>query len=130
MLEKEYFIKLYIGQKYNDLKITRHLTLYSKMMKITITGNALVTILLIINVIGLYTINLILPNVTVQYFESALINESHKNILYYIHPFIISKALSWFWVRYKSALTGSFINKGILNEHLIKGAKEFLIQKN
>jgi hypothetical protein len=83
------------------------------MIKIITTGLVAGAILLIVSLIGLYLINLMAPSVAAQYVDTAFIIEPHKNILYYTHPFIISMALSWFWVRYKSALTGTFINKGI-----------------
>jgi hypothetical protein len=34
-------------------------------------------------------------------------------VLYCIHPFVISLALSWFWDRFKGVLKGSFITRGI-----------------
>lgn len=34
-------------------------------------------------------------------------------MIYYVHPFIVSIALSFFWNRFKGALTGSFIAKGL-----------------
>ena len=83
------------------------------MKKIITTGFIAGAVLLIVNLIGFYTVNLILPIITVQYLDSAFTIESHRNILYYAHPFIISYALSWFWVRYKNNLTGTFINRGV-----------------
>lgn len=83
------------------------------MKKIITTGLIAGAVLLIVSLIGFYTVNLILPIITVQYLDSAFTIEPHKNIIYYAHPFIISLALSWFWVRFKSSLTGTFLNKGI-----------------
>ena len=34
-------------------------------------------------------------------------------MFYYLHPFVISFALSWFWSRFKGVLTGGFFTRGI-----------------
>jgi len=83
------------------------------MGKIIITGLVAGAVLLLISVIGLYTITLIFPEATLQYVDSAFDTESHKRIVYYLHPFVISLALSWFWVRFRSVLRGTFFTRGI-----------------
>jgi len=49
----------------------------------------------------------------VQYFDPAFANESGRYMLYFLHPFVIGLALSWFWSRFKGVLKGSFITRGI-----------------
>lgn len=36
-----------------------------------------------------------------------------RALLYYIHPFILSFALAWFWIRFKSLFKGNFIMRGL-----------------
>jgi len=83
------------------------------MKKIFISGLVAGFVLLVLSVLGLYLTIWFLPDLAVQYFDPAFSTESDKIILYYIHPFVISMALSWFWSRFKGILTGSFLGRGI-----------------
>ena len=83
------------------------------MKKVLIAGLAAGVILLILSVLGLYTTIWFFPGLAAQYFDPAFNTGDSRVMLYYIHPFIISMALSWFWNRFKGALTGSFITRGI-----------------
>src|SRR3984885_14846916 len=83
------------------------------MKKIIIPGLIVGAIFLALSISGLYLTSYFFPNVAMQYFDPAFDAESDRILFYYIHPFIISLALSWFWSRFKAALTGSFITKGI-----------------
>ncbi len=83
------------------------------MKKIITAGLVVGAIFLILSVAGLYFASYLFPNISMQYFDPAFDAESNRVIFYYLHPFIISLALSWFWSRFKGALTGSFITKGI-----------------
>lgn len=83
------------------------------MKKIILSGLAAGVVLLILSVISLYITIWILPDIAMQYFSSAFNDQSRRIMIYFIHPFIISMALSWFWNRFKGALTGSFLTRGI-----------------
>ncbi len=83
------------------------------MKKIISSGLAAGIVLLILSIIGLYTTILFFPKLSEQYFNPAFDKRSSKYMIYYMHPFIISMALSWFWQRFKGVLTGSFITRGI-----------------
>jgi hypothetical protein len=83
------------------------------MKKIIISGLVAGVVLLILSVTGLYITSYIFPNIAMQYFDPAFDAESGRIMFYYIHPFIISLALSWFWSRFKDVLKGSFITRGI-----------------
>ena len=48
-----------------------------------------------------------------MYFDPAFDSEPGRNRLYYLHPFVLSLTLSWFWSRFKGVLTGSFLTRGI-----------------
>ncbi len=83
------------------------------MKKIIIAGFVAGALLLALSVLGLYATIWFFPGLAVQYFDPAFSVDSDKVILYYVHPFVISMALSWFWNRFKGVLTGSFITRGI-----------------
>jgi hypothetical protein len=83
------------------------------MKKIMISGLAAGVVLLVFSVLGLYMTIWFFPGLAAQYFDPAFDTDSDKVMLYYIHPFIISMALSWFWARFKGVLTGSFLTRGI-----------------
>jgi len=83
------------------------------MKKIVIGGLVAGGILLVLSVLGLYSTIWLFPGLASQYFDPAFNTGEGRVVLYYIHPFIISIALSWFWNRFKGVLTGSFITKGI-----------------
>jgi hypothetical protein len=70
-------------------------------------------VLLALSAIGLYATSWLFPSIAMQYFDPAFDTESSKIILYYLHPFVISFALAWFWGRFKGTLTGSFFTRGI-----------------
>jgi hypothetical protein len=83
------------------------------MKKIMISGLAGGVVLLIFSVLGLYMTIWFFPTLASQYFDPAFDTSSDKIKLYYLHPFIISIALAWFWARFKGILTGSFLTRGI-----------------
>ena len=83
------------------------------MKKIINAGLVAGVILLILSVSGLYATIWFFPKLAGQYFNPAFNSGEGRIMLYYIHPFVISLALSWFWARFKGVLTGSFLNRGI-----------------
>jgi hypothetical protein len=83
------------------------------MKRILQAGLVAGIVLLIFSVLGLYMTIWFFPSLAMQYFDPAFSTESSKVLLYYIHPFVISLALSWFWSRFKSVLKGSFLTRGI-----------------
>lgn len=83
------------------------------MKKIIIPGLVAGVVILILSVLGLYLTIWLLPGVAMQYFDPAFNDQASRAMFYYIHPFIIAMALSWFWNRVKGILTGSFLSRGI-----------------
>jgi hypothetical protein len=83
------------------------------MKKIISSGLKAGIALLILSVLGLYITAWLFPSIAIQYFDPAFDTQSSRVMIYYIHPFIIGLALSWFWSRFKGTLTGSFFTKGI-----------------
>ncbi len=69
--------------------------------------------MLILSVSGLYITVWLFPGIAAQYFDPAFDMQSSRVMIYYLHPFIIAMALSFFWGRFKVALSGSFVTRGI-----------------
>lgn len=83
------------------------------MRKIFVSGIIAGFVLLVFCVIGLYVAAWLLPDMTKQYYEPVFSASTDRIIIYSVHPIITGLALSWFWSRFKQALTGSFISRGI-----------------
>ena len=83
------------------------------MKKIITSGLVAGIILLILSEIGLHLTLILFPGIAVEYFDPAFDTEGNKMLFYYLHPFVISMALSWFWTRFKGVLTGGFITRGV-----------------
>jgi len=78
------------------------------MKKVLISGAVAGFILFIVSIVSLYLTVLILPNLALEYYSPAFKSTSLGKILYFIHPFIVSFALAWFWDRFKGQLGKSF----------------------
>ena len=70
-------------------------------------------VILLLSVSGLYLTIWLFPGLAAQYFDPAFDTQSSRIMLYFIHPFVVSLALAWFWTRCKSILRGSFLTRGI-----------------
>ena len=83
------------------------------MKKILTSGLIAGVVLLLLSFLGLHLTTWLFPNLTAEYFNPVFEGQRDRYLLYYLHPFIISLALSWFWARFKGLLSGSFISLGI-----------------
>ena len=83
------------------------------MKKIIISGLVAGFILILLLVVGLFVANWFSPGVAMQYFDPVTDTEPGRMRFYYLHPFVLSLALSWFWTRFKGVLSGSFLTRGI-----------------
>ena len=83
------------------------------MKKIILSGLVAGFVLLLLTFLGLHTTVWLFPHIAVQYFNPVFDVEPGRALFYYLHPFVISLALSWFWSRFKGVLTGSFFTRGI-----------------
>jgi hypothetical protein len=81
--------------------------------KIILSGLVAGIVLLILSILGLYATIWFFPKLAAQYYDPAFDNQSGRYMIYYAHPFVIAMALSWFWHRFKSVLTGSFLARGM-----------------
>ncbi|MEI6409587.1 MAG: hypothetical protein WCR52_09405 [Bacteroidota bacterium] len=83
------------------------------MKKLLIKGFAAGAALLILSYIALYLVVSFFPSMAEQYYDPIFSFEGEKGILYFIHPFVLSFALAWFWRRFKSLFHGPFWWRGI-----------------
>ncbi len=83
------------------------------MKKIILSGLTAGIVLLILSILGLYATIWFFPQLATQYYDPTFDTQSARYMLYYAHPFVIALALAWFWARFKSVLTGSFLTRGI-----------------
>jgi len=83
------------------------------MKKIITSGLIAGLVLLILSILALYVTIWFFPTLAAQYYDPAFDSQSGRYMIYYAHPFVIALALAWFWDRFKGALKGSYLTKGI-----------------
>lgn len=83
------------------------------MNKLLIKGFVAGVILLVFSYLALYLVVTFFPRLAEEYYNPVFSLEGDKTILYFIHPFILSFTLAWFWGRFKSLFTGPFWWRGI-----------------
>jgi len=83
------------------------------MKKILITGLIAGCILFILSYGGLYLGVKYFPGLFVDYDNPLFNSDSTRDVLFYMHAFIISFALAWFWDRFKTLFKGTLIIRGI-----------------
>jgi hypothetical protein len=83
------------------------------MKKILITGLIAGCILFILSYGGLFLGVRYFPALFVDYNNPLFNSDGSRDVLFYMHAFIISFALSWFWDRFKTLFKGTFIMRGL-----------------
>jgi len=83
------------------------------MKKILISGLIAGAILFVLSYGGLFLAVRFLPSLFVEYNNPLFNSAGSRDILFYMHAFIISFALSWFWDRFKGLFKGQFILRGL-----------------
>ena len=78
-------------------------------IKVLISG----VILLVISYIALFLIVKTIPSLAEQYYDPMFSFEGEKSWMFFVHPFIISFALAWFWKRFKLMFHGKLWWRGI-----------------
>jgi hypothetical protein len=96
-------------QAFQVLTNQTHIT----MKKILITGLMAGCILFILSYGGLFLGVRFFPGLFVAYNNPLFNSDGSRDVLFYMHAFIISFALSWFWDRFKSLFKGSFVMRGL-----------------
>jgi len=83
------------------------------MKKIIISGLIAGCILFVLSYGGLYLAVRFFPSIFVEYNNPLFNSDGSRDVLFYLHAFIFSFALSWFWDRFKSLFKGMFIIRGL-----------------
>ncbi len=83
------------------------------MKKILISGLIAGCILFILSYGGLFLGIRFFPGLFIEYNNPLFNSDGSRDILFYLHAFIISFALSWFWDRFKGLFKGTFILRGL-----------------
>ena len=82
------------------------------MKKILLSGLIAGAILFILSYGGLFLAVKFFPALFVEYNNPLFNSDGSRDILFYMHAFIISFALAWFWDRFKGLFHGSFLIRG------------------
>ena len=83
------------------------------MKKIITSGLIAGIILFIISYGGLYLSIKFAPEFFITYNNPLFNSDGSRDVLFYLHAFIISFALSWFWERFKGLFKGPFVLRGL-----------------
>ena len=83
------------------------------MKKVLKTGLIAGIILFIVSYGGLFLTIRYVPELFVMYNNPLFNSDGSRDVLFYMHAFIISFALSWFWERFKSLFHGHFLLRGL-----------------
>jgi hypothetical protein len=83
------------------------------MKKILITGLIAGCILFVLSYGGLFLGIRFFPGLFVDYNNPLFNSNGSRDVLFYLHAFIISFALSWFWDRFKVLFKGTFLMRGL-----------------
>jgi len=84
-----------------------------KMKKILISGLIAGCILFVISYGGLFLAIRFFPGLFIEYNGPLFNSDGGRDILFYLHAFIISFALSMFWDRFKGLFKGASIIRGL-----------------
>ncbi|HEY8782144.1 MAG TPA: hypothetical protein VIM16_11040 [Mucilaginibacter sp.] len=83
------------------------------MKKILISGLIAGCVLFILSYGGLFLAIRFFPSLFIEYNGPLFNSDGSRDILFYLHAFIISFALSWFWDRFKVLFKGVLIIRGV-----------------
>jgi hypothetical protein len=83
------------------------------MKKIFFSGLIAGFILFVVSYGGLFLSVKFFPSFFVEYNNPLFNSQGNRDVLFYLHPFVVSLALSWFWDRFKPLFKGVFILRGL-----------------
>lgn len=83
------------------------------MKKAIIASIVAGVILLLVSLAMTYGSIAFLPGLTEEYFSPVFRPSGSLDWMFYVHPFIVSIALKWFWERYKSEFKGPLVVRAI-----------------
>lgn len=83
------------------------------MKRVVLNGLVVGIFLFIISYGGLFLSIRFFPELFLDYNNPLFNSDGSRDVLFYLHAFIISMALSWFWDRFKGLFKGNFVLRGI-----------------
>jgi hypothetical protein len=83
------------------------------MKKVLRAGLIAGVILFIVSYGGLFLTIKFFPQLFLAYNNPLFNSDGSRDVLFYLHAFTISFALSWFWDRFKGLFSGSFFLRGL-----------------
>ncbi|WP_407428301.1 hypothetical protein [Arcticibacter sp.] len=83
------------------------------MKRVVLNGLLVGIILFIMSYGGLFLSIRFFPELFLDYNNPLFNSDGSRDVLFYLHAFIISLALSWFWDRFKGLFGGNFVLRGI-----------------
>jgi len=92
---------------------TRGVLFFIDMKKILISGLLTGCILFILSYSGLFLSVRFFPALFAEYNNPLFNSDGNRDLLFYLHAFVFSMALSWFWDRFKSLFHGSLLVRGL-----------------
>jgi hypothetical protein len=86
---------------------------YNKAKKVVVSVLVAGIVLLLLSLGMFYASMLLFPSITEEYLSTVFRNAGKADWLYYMHPFILSISLKWFWERYKDIFKGPVLLRAI-----------------
>lgn len=83
------------------------------MKKTLYSGLIAGIVLFVLSYGGLYLAVQFIPELFIEYNHPLFNSDGSRDTLFYLHAFIISFALAWFWERFKGLFEGPFILRGL-----------------
>jgi hypothetical protein len=83
------------------------------MKKILISGLITGCILFVLSYGGLFLAVRFFPGLFTEYNNPLFNSDGNRDMLFYLHAFIFSFPLAWFWDRFKSLFKGPFLLRGL-----------------
>ena len=83
------------------------------MKKVLVSGLIAGIVLFVVSYGSLFLAINLFPGIFVEYNNPLFNSDGSRNLLFYLHAFIISFALSWFWERFKGLFKGPFLLRGL-----------------
>jgi len=83
------------------------------MKKILTSGLIAGVILFVLSYGGLFLAIRFFPSLFIEYNGPLFNSDGSRDVLFYMHAFIVSFALSWFWDRFKGLFKGASLLRGL-----------------
>lgn len=83
------------------------------MKRVLFTGFIAGCVLFIVSYGGLYLGIRFFPEFFIEYNNPLFNSDGSRDLLFYLHAFVFSMALSWFWQRFKGLFSGTLVLRGL-----------------